>query len=158
MKKLISLLTLAGLLWSSLALANDYIEGEGRFYAGDDDSLAFVKSQLISNAFQDVISKELASMGLDANLFWNKWNARFDSYFTPVQEQLREKYKLDEQGNGAQKNDYQKALRVKKLELQARYGDLARVVSSYSIKRMTRSTQVPNSRYMSLQAKVDRFF
>lgn len=137
--------------------ASEYIGGEGRFYAADDDSLAFVKSQLTANAFQDVISKELAGMGLDANLFWNKWNSRFDSYLQGTVDALKKKYGVeDENASAAKKNEYQKALRQKRLELHARYGDLSRVITSYSIKRMTRSTQVPNSRYMSLQAKVDR--
>lgn len=158
MKKTFKLVgILAWLVSFNLWAASGYIDGEGRFYAGDDDSLAFVKSQLTSNAFHDVISKELASMGLDANLFWSKWNARFEAYFAGPTEDLKKKFGVDaENATAAKKNDYQKALRVKRLELMARYGDLARAISSYSIKRMTRSTKVPNSRYMSLQAKVDR--
>lgn len=137
--------------------ANEYINGEGRFYAADDDSLAFVKNQLTANAFQDVISKELSQMGLDASLFWNKWNSRFEAYLQGTVDALKKKYGVeDESASAGKKNEYQKALRQKRLELHARYGDLSRVITSYSIKRMTRSTQVPNSRYMSLQAKVDR--
>lgn len=156
-KKSIVAAMLIALVSFNLWAATGYVDGEGRFYAGDDDSLAFVKAQLTNNAFHDVISKELTSMGLDANLFWTKWNARFEAYFQASSEALKKKYGIDDENVSAlKKNEYQKALRVKRLELMARYGELARAISSYSIKRMTRSTQVPNSRFMSLQAKVDR--
>lgn len=156
-KKSIVAVMLIALMSFNLWAANGYVDGEGRFYAGDDDSLAFVKAQLTNNAFHDVISKELASMGLDANLFWTKWNARFEAYFEASSDALKQKYGIDDENvSAAKKNEYQKALRIKRLELMARYGELARAISSYSIKRMTRSTQVPNSRFMSLQAKVDR--
>lgn len=156
MKNLFKLSVLLLCLCSGVRAA-DYINGEGRFYAADDDSLAFVKSQLTANAFQDVISKELSQMGLDANLFWNKWNSRFEAYIQGTVDALKKKYGVEGEGaSAAKKNEYQKTLRQKRLELHARYGDLSRAITSYSIKRMTRSTQVPNSRYMSLQAKVDR--
>lgn len=157
MKSIVAAMLIALVSFNLWAASGGYVDGEGRFYAGDDDSLAFVKAQLTNNAFHDVISKELASMGLDANLFWTKWNARFEAYFQASNEALKKKYGIDDENvSAAKKNEYQKALRVKRLELMARYGELSRSISSYSIKRMTRSTQVPNSRYMSLQAKVDR--
>ena len=54
-----------------------YVFGEGRFYAYDDDSLSFVKNQLLSNAFRNVITKEMKSIGLDADLLDGSDSASF---------------------------------------------------------------------------------
>lgn len=137
------------------APANAYIEGEGRFYANEDDSLDFVKKQLLFSAFQDVLSKELSIMGLESGLFWQKFDERFEEYFKPIQEGLEKKYKIVS-GKGKNKKEYQRTLRSKRLKSRRLFGKLGRAISSYSIKKTTYSTQIANSRYMNLQAKVDR--
>jgi hypothetical protein len=139
------------------SFANEFINGEGRFHAKYDDSLAFIKKQLLYSAFRDVFSKELQSMGLDQELFWRKVDSRFLAYFDPIDEKLRKKYGIDtprETSSG--KDRYQNASRLKRFTLKAKFGRLAKAVTSYSIQKMSRSTQVANSRYLSLQAKVNR--
>tara|TARA_R110000868_G_scaffold143075_13_gene360806 strand:- start:13935 stop:15314 length:1380 start_codon:yes stop_codon:yes gene_type:complete len=137
--------------------AQSTITGEGRFYAGDDDSLAFVKNQLHYQAVRDVISKELKTMGLDDKNFWQRYESKFGDYFQAIEKQVQEKY-ADASGEvpKEKKLDYQKALRAKKLEALARYGRIQGVITSYSVKRMTRSPQNPQSRYYQIEAKTDR--
>lgn len=137
--------------------AEEFVLGEGRFRATDDDSLGFVKKQVIHQGYLDVISKELESMGLNKELFWQKFDEKSSAAFLSVDMTLKEKYKI---GTGEetpkQKEYYNKTQRIKKLKHQARFGNLQRLIQSYVIKRYTRSQQDPNSRYVRLEAKVNR--
>lgn len=144
-------------LTSFNAFGQNTVSGEGRFYAADDDSLGFVKTQLHYQAVRDVISKELKTMGLDEKLFWQKYEERFSDYFKSVADQVKEKY-ADSKGEipREKKADYDRALRARRLSVLSRYGRLQGVVTSYSVKRMTRSPQVPQSRFYQIDAKTDR--
>ena len=138
--------------------AEKFVSGEGRFFAQDEDSLSFVKKQLLYSAFRDVLSKEMSAIGLDSGTFWTAYDQKFDNYFEPIKQKLKNTYKIvdGEEVSEKQKEAYQKKLRRKKLTLMAKYGRLGRAITSYSIKKMTRSTQMANSRYLNLQAKVNR--
>ncbi|GEM_PF-1193701 len=132
------------------------VEGDGRFYSRDDDTLSFIKKQLLSSAFRDVFTKELKEMGLDSDKFWRRYEEKFQEYFTPIKESLEKKYEIGVEGGKPDKVKYQKSLRQKRLVLKGRYGRLSRAIPQYSIKKMSRSPQVPNSRYLRLRAKVNR--
>lgn len=155
------------LLFSTNSFAVKYVKGEGRFYSKDDDSLGMVNDQLITSAFHDVIGKELESMGLDSELFWQQFDLKFEEYFNPIELSVKRKYGLvDEQGNpredldaSTRKNkedEAQKVLRLKRLNARSKFGKLRNAIISYSIKKRSRSPQYPNSRYISLSAKVNR--
>lgn len=141
-----------------------FLQGDGRFLAEKDDSLDFIKKQLLFNAFKDVISKEIVDMGLDSDLFWEKFSKKMDESFNPVDEKLKKKYKLFESeeikavnaGNISVISKYKNKLRLKKLNYQRKFGNLLSAVISYSIKKQTRSTQNPNFRYISVSAKINR--
>jgi hypothetical protein len=150
---LISLLTLFSL---SVAFGQT-VEGEGRFNSEEDDSLAFVKQQLIASSFRDVITKDLKSLGLDAQLFWSKLDENFEEHFSQNKEKIDQRFGA----NGGQvasnkKRAYDSALRTSRLRGKASFGKLSRAIQSYSIERMSRSTSDSNQRYMKIQAKVDR--
>lgn len=154
---MVRLLLLLSLLLSYAASAQEYVLGEGRFTATSEDSLGFVKKQVIHQGFMDVITKELESMGLNKDLFWQKYNEKFASSFEATENNLKAKFKI---GTGEesvkQKEIFAKQLRVKKLKRQIRFGNLDRVIQSYVIKRYSRSQQNPNARYVRLEAKVNR--
>lgn len=132
------------------------VDGEGRFYSRDDDSLTFIKKQLLISAFRDVFTKELKSMGLDADKFWRRYEDKFAEYIEPIKTTMEGRYGIGVEGKQEKKADFQKAWRTKKLGLKSRYGRLSRAIPQYSIKKMSRSPQVPNSRYLRLMAKVNR--
>lgn len=140
--------------------ADKFVNGEGRFFAQDEDSLSFVKKQLLYSAFRDVLSQEMTAIGLDSATFWTAYDHKFDGYFEPIKKKLKVTYKIDDntEVSEAQQEAYRKKLRRKKLTLMAKYGRLGRAITSYSIKKMTRSTQMANSRYLNLQARVNRKF
>ena len=139
------------------ANANTFVDGEGHFFAKDADSLSFVKKQLLSSAFRNVMTKELEGMGLDAKLFWQQYDKKFDEYFESIKQSLVDKYKPEDPNTSqVQKGRYQDALRTRRLNAKATYGRLQSAIISYSIKKMSRSTQMANSRYLSLSARVDK--
>ncbi|MCO4792864.1 MAG: hypothetical protein KC493_04075 [Bacteriovoracaceae bacterium] len=153
-KKIIFLLSI---LFSISIGAATYIQGEGHFFAKDNDSLGFVKKQLLASAFRDVMTKELDSMGLDTKLFWQQYDKKFEDYFETIKLSLKEKYKIDDPNTSQKRRgNYQDALRTKRLRAKSSYGRLQRAIISYSIKKMSRSTQMANSRYLSLNARVDK--
>lgn len=154
MKKLISLT-----LFFLMTFTHSYgeVTGEGRFYAQDEDSLAFVKQQLIHLAFKDAITKEMDAMGLDSSLFWDRYEARFEESFKPILEGLQKKYDVgSEKQSWKQKNSYRTLEREKRLKARRKFGNLGQVISAYSIKKMSRSPQYPKSRFLQLSAKVDK--
>lgn len=132
-----------------------YEKGEGKFYSTDDDSLTFIKEELIHLGFQDVISKKLEASGLNKELFWEKYNTQLQAAFKVVEENLRKKFQMDEKPSPAQKESFVRELRQKKLVFKRRFGNLARVITSYSIDKTSRSAQNPKIRYIKLHAKVD---
>ena len=134
------------------------LTGEGRFYAHEKDSLGFVKKQLLMAAFRNVIDKELKAMNLDSELFWKKLDVKFEEYFSKHHEALKKKYGITEDEDVKKKtlNAFKKALRKKRLHLKSQYGRLSKAVSSYSIKKRSGPSKRSKSRYLSVQAKVNR--
>lgn len=136
--------------------ASDFVEGKGSFYATEDDSLSFVKEQLIHSGFSDIITKELKDMGLNEQLFWQKYEEDFTESFSKVDDALKAKYQIEQNPSRDQSDAYKKISRQRKLKMKQGFANLEKVVQSYSIKKMSRSAQNPNSRYIKLSAKVDR--
>lgn len=149
-------LVLSLLFSFSLFAQLDEVEGEGRFYSRDEDTVAFIKDQLIASAYKDIFTREMKEMGLDSDKFWRNYEDKFAAYFLPIKETLEKQYEINEKPSKKNKDDFNKALRKKRLDLKRRYGKLSRAIPKYSIKKMTRSPQVPNSRYIRLKAQVDR--
>ena len=131
------------------------INGEGRFISEEGDSLPFIKEQLLYNAFQDVITRYLKTQGLDANLFWEKRDKRFDSFIKPIEKEIIENYQTANIKPTDGKLTLENQKRLKKLEKKASFGMLNRIIKSYSINSMTRAQNMPNVRYISIAAQVD---
>lgn len=137
--------------------AQTAIEGEGRFQSTQEDSLTFVRSQLLYQAFRDVLTKEMRVLGLDGPAFWQKYEERFQSSFESVRAELGQKYEMtSETMTNQQRQEYDKELRSKELMARSRYGNIARAIDSYSIKTMSRAAQSAQSRFLTLEAKVNR--
>jgi len=145
-------------LFMALSQASDYISGQGRFYAADGDSIQFIKKQLLYNAFRNVINKDLKHQGLNDKRFWEIFDHKFEESFAEIKETLQTKYNIveGEKIDPKVQEKYKKALRAKRLVLRTKFSSLVRAISSYAIKTITRSPKYPKSRFLSLQAKVDR--
>lgn len=156
--RLIFLVFTLALFTSVSSFAQQIVQGQGRFNSTSDDSLSFVRSQLLYKAFRDVLNKELKSMGLDAQGFWRKYESRFEKSFESVENELRTEYGLDDDSDvsSSDREEFKEKLRLKRLSSQAAFGNLARAIESYSIKNMSRSAQAAQSRFLTLEAKVNR--
>ncbi|MBL7664961.1 MAG: hypothetical protein JNM93_07485 [Bacteriovoracaceae bacterium] len=146
------------------------VKGDGKFWAQDGDGLSFIKQQLLNEAFRDVISRELNNMSLNSEEFWTKFDQKFnEEVYFKIKENLDKKYGLasasDEDGDeiverkkitAEQQKEYDKKLRSESLDEKRKFGGLARVIQSYSIKKITRSPQYPESRFITIEATVDR--
>ena len=128
------------------------IRGEGRFRSQRGDSTAFIKNQLKYQAFKDVITRELYSMNLEPQTFWQNHYNKFESSFQSVRRKLKENF---EQKKLSAK-EYQDALRIQKLSAMARFGNLNRLIKSYSEKSYTRAPNAPHIRYLEIDATLDR--
>jgi hypothetical protein len=131
------------------------IDGEGRFISEEGDSLPFIKEQLLFNAFQDVITKYLKRQDLNADLFWEKRNQKFENFFKSIEKDLRDSYQKTEPKSSEGLEKLEREIRTKKLERKAQYGMLNRVIKSYSINSMTRAPNMPKARYISISAQID---
>lgn len=146
------------LLTGPVSFAQQTVQGQGRFNSTSNDSLSFVRSQLLYRAFRDVLNKELLAMGLDAQAFWQKYDSRFQRSFKSVENKLRSQYGLDDKQSvsSSDMREFKEKLRYKRLSSLNSFGNLARAIESYSIKNMSRSTQAAQSRYLTLKAKINR--
>lgn len=135
----------------SLSAQETVVVGEGKFTAPGDATSSYVKNHLKREAFQDVITKALQEMQLDSKQFWEQYEAKFQNYFGSLaQEKSRPSNKEKEEA---------KSWEAKKLDERIKFMEISgliRVISSYSIKDMTRSSSNPNLRYLTLEANVNR--
>lgn len=153
------LLTLLFVFWNITILKaqSNYVVGEGRFKSEQNESLGFIKEQLKHEAFLNIISKELDFLQLNADLFWQKYQEKLDDNLSLVDEDLKKRYKIGTDQETIKLRDlYVEKLREKRLKKRLRFGNLHRVIRSYAIKRMSRSSQNPKVRFIKLEAKVDR--
>ncbi|MBT3983946.1 MAG: hypothetical protein HOE90_21500 [Bacteriovoracaceae bacterium] len=157
--KYLILVCLCTSVWAQKAQKKrgDFILGEGKFYAQSDDSLSFIKSGLINNAFKDIITKKLTLAGMDSELFWNKFNEKFEESFNLVKERLEEKYHVDDpKQTTKQKLSFNNKMRQKRILMSKKFGNLSKVITSYSVVKISRSSEYPNTRYIKLNGKVSR--
>jgi hypothetical protein len=99
----------------------------------------------------------MEAMGLNKDIFWEKFDAKFEEDFKKTDEDLKSKYKIGQEGETAEKRkNYRKISRLKKLSMRSRYGNLKKAITSYSIKNLSRSSENPRSKYLVLEAKIDR--
>jgi len=125
----------------------EWTTGKGRFQSKKEDSEVFIKKQLLYEARKDIVTKELNRLGYDAATFWRNYNKSFESYFAPIENDLRIKYKG---------KNFAKRLRVKKENERSKYGRIDRVLRAFSIKKMNRSTKNPNSRYITIEGDTNQ--
>ncbi len=153
MKRIVILLLLVLNVFAAKSL-----EGEGKFIAHDNDSLEFIKKQLLSDAFKKVIDSELKAMGLDYITFWQNYEQKFAEHFKEIELSVDQKFAPDE-GKSLSRQELERKseeLRDKRLTSKAKFGRLNRVIKSYSITKMSKSVRVPNSHYINITAQVDR--
>ena len=130
----------------------DKLESEGRFSSKDEDSLDLVKKELLFDAYRNLITQKMNCMGLDSKMFWDKFDLDFEKSFEATAESLKKTTDASQSDN---QDEYEKKLRMKRLVSKREFGSLDRLIDSYSILKMSRSTQYPNSRFINITGKID---
>ena len=152
-KILIGLFLTVGTLW-----ADPNVVGQGHFVSQQGDSLEFIKKQLLYTAFRDVISQELKTMKLDNKKFWKNYEQQFSQHFHSISNSLKKRFSDKKGSIIADKKQYKKELRKKKLTSKSRYGNLNKLIPSYSIKNTTSSasSKTGRSHKIEIRATVNR--
>lgn len=143
------------LLISFSAQAATFTRGDGRFRSTSDDSHEFVKKQLIHEGYKSIISKELEKMELNKDVFWQKYNEKLQEQFVEIEKNLKEQLKYPEKPNAKERKNFAKQLRYKKLIFERSFGKLNTAVTSFVIKKISRSQKYPNSRYIRMEGSVN---
>ena len=148
--------TLIVLCFFSLAMASEFVSVQSNYRAQDGDAISFVKKELLYRSYKEVITKELKRLKFDANQFWTLYNEEFEKSFAKKKEALKEKYQVEEGDISSEKyKKYVEQVTKSRVYALQGFGNIGRVIQSYSIKKMSRSTSNPNLRYMTLEAKVN---
>ena len=153
MQKIVVFLSL--LTFFSLAFAGERTKGKGKFKASEDDDQNFIQKQLIHEGFKNIISKELAQQGLNTDLFWEKYQQGLLEFQQPLEERLREKYRINDKSSAKQKIAFQKALRKKKLVAARGFGGINNIIRRWVLIKISRSQKFPQNRYIQLEGEVD---
>jgi len=168
--------TVVNVAWPAASKGAEAVLGHGRFQSAPDDTLEFIKEQLLANAFRDVLGKELTAMDFSATDFWQKYDAAFADSFRGTEEKFKERLatqskawdeRIAKAEDSTQKSklrtrknevisELEKALRLKKLKAHSEFENIGRAIKSFSIVKMSRATNDPQQRSITVQAKVDR--
>lgn len=133
--------------------ADNYITGTTQYKMQDGESLGFAKENLHYLCYRDILSKELTRLSLDANTFWQKYDAAFSESF--AEDEARHQAALSVEKNEEQKKKI--SLSFKELELRRRsdFAGISHVIISEAIKNFGASSQDSMIKSMTLQAKVN---
>lgn len=139
----------------NFSFAADFIKGEGRFVSQNDDPHEFVKEQLIYEGFSDIIGKELVNLGLNKDLFWQKYNEELEKNYDVIETQLKAEMKLSENPTPNEKKQFSEKLRMRKLKFKEKFGRIQSAISRYAVKKISRSAKYPNYRYIRVEGTVN---
>lgn len=137
------------------AYANDFTKGEGRFVSKDEDAHNFVKQQLIHEGTLNIVKKEIKALGLNSELFFQKYNEKLNDRNLDIEKNLIAKLNITDESKSKEKKNFQKIFRFKKLRYRRTFGRLNTVISKYTIKKISRSQKYPNYRYIRMEASVN---
>ncbi len=135
--------------------ASNFVKGEGKFISQSEDNYEFVKEQLIHEAIKSIVTKKIQDMGLNADLYWEKYNERLNNAYSSLEENLKAKYNITEKSSASQLNAYRKNLRLKKHNMRKSFGRMNKMLSKFVIKKISRSQKNPNYRMIRLEGSVD---
>lgn len=129
------------------SLALKLSQGEGQFLTREKDDQELIKKVLTFHALKDLITKELKKMGADSNLFWKKFDEKFElMYGTQKKDFLSKKEEAYQ--------DKERDWLLKSFILKSDFLGLQSAINSFTVTRLTRAPQNPLLRYMSIEGDV----
>lgn len=162
MKKIILLLALIMTAAISTNTLGASVSARGQFTSKPGDSLSFIKKQLYANTVRNVLDSELKKLGLDTKTFWVNYETQFEENFKAIKDAYDTEFgAVDAEGNpvslsGATLERYQRGLRLKRLRAYASFGQFNSIITSYTIKKTSKSLSKADTHYTSIEAKVNR--
>ena len=138
------------LLKVTLVFSATSIIGEGRFRSTNNDSHEFIKKQLIFEGIKDMVSKKLESLNLNKEIFWMKYSEGLNSQLSKIEENLKSKYNFQELDDARKKERIIEQIRERQLVYERGYLGLDKLLKKFSIRKISRSQQNPNYRYIKL--------
>ena len=142
-------------LFSPLVFTAQLSVGKAQFLTTEDDSISFIKEELKQRAFKDLITKEFGKIGLNEKAFWNKYNEILNTKTEEVRKSLGQKYRIETGASQIDIKNFKRVFRKRKLVLAQKLGSLDRVITTYVIRRNSRSSANPKLRLMTLEGKVN---
>ncbi|MAX67327.1 MAG: hypothetical protein QF441_12770 [Bacteriovoracaceae bacterium] len=142
-------------LVSSPSFAAKFIKGNGSFISAAGDHHEFVKEQLIHEAILSIVSKELENLGLNKELFWQKYEEALNERFDGLENSLKSSLKITDDASARQKRNFSEQLRRKKLVFRKSFMNMHKMLPKFAIKKLSRSSKNPNYRYIRLEGTID---
>jgi len=127
-----NILFLLSIFFSVTVFSNESEVGYGRFLSNNDDSIKFVKQQLLHSVTIDLINKKLIKLNLNKELFWEKFNSKKDEIKNTKIEELKERFEK-------RPNVLVEKERLASLKIDRSFGQLNKLLIKYSILKRSRS-------------------
>jgi hypothetical protein len=123
-----------------VAIAQEFVLGEGKFYSeAEDENL--IKNELLYEAYKDVYYKEISRLGLNLEIFKKRLNEN-------ITQNVQKKFPTAKDKNSTEYKNHWSQEEKSIL-------DLSKIIPTYSIKNITRSTHEPNLRYIHIEAQTN---
>lgn len=151
--KWILLLTL---IVSSQIQAANFIKGDGSFIAKDGDNHEFIKGQLIHEGIKSILSKQMVTLGLNKDLFWQKYDEKLNGRYSELETQLQAYYKITDESDRKTRSTYEVRFRKKKLILRKKFLNMDGMLPKFAIKKISRSQKNSHYRYIKLEGEVNK--
>ncbi len=143
-------------LVSSIVNAADFVKGDGSFVAEPGDSHSFIKDQLKYEGTKSILSKELETLGLNKDLFWEKYDENLNERYTEIETNLKETLKIDDNSDAKAREDFLTKLRSRKLTFRKSFASMDDMLPKFVIKKISRSQKNPRYRYIRMEGEVNR--
>ena len=102
-----------------------------------------------------MVSKKLESLNLNKEIFWMKYSEGLNSQLSKIEENLKSKYNFQELDDARKKERIIEQIRERQLVYERGYLGLDKLLKKFSIRKISRSQQNPNYRYIKLEGVID---
>lgn len=137
-------------------MASNFIKGEGKFIAKEGDSYSFIKKQLIHEGIKSIVSKELLVLGLNKDLFWQKYNEKLEVQNLVIETNLKEIMQINESSSAKQLGGFYKRVRKKKMSRRIRFSNMDNMLPKFAVRKISRSQKNANYRYIKMEGEVNK--
>jgi hypothetical protein len=152
MRRILFVLIIAN---ASVAMAASFTKGEGHFLTKDGDSHQFIKDQLIHEGIKSIVSKELDTLQLNKELFWNKYNEKLNERYIQIEEDYKVTTNITESTDKKKMERFKDQLRIKQLKYRRNFASMNSVLRKFSVKKISRSPRNPKYRIIRLEGQID---